>query len=135
MILPENETIFTSFTDDSILSVHRFDFFCLRYEVMYPYSTHSYESTQKLDLLQRKIVKYSIETSSRCCFCSIMSTNLLTFFSCLKFSVSMQCAVLFEISTMSASSCTFTWRSPNIILWTFFTISGVVTSFGQPLRR
>ena len=51
-----------------------------------------------------------------------------------KFSANMWYTALFAMPTMSASSRTFSWRSSNIILWIFFTVPVVVTSFGQPLR-
>lgn len=37
-----------------------------------------------------------------------------------------------EMPTISGSSRIFSRQSPNTILWNFFTISGVITSFGWP---
>ena len=83
------------------------------------------------------IAKHSIETSSRRCFCFIVSkrdTYLAHSFLMRRFSVNMRCIALFEMPTMSASSRTFSQRSSNTILWIFLTISVVVTSFGRPQR-
>ena len=51
-----------------------------------------------------------------------------------KFSVNMRCTVLFEMPTMFASWRTFSRRLSNTILWIFFIITVVVTSFDRPLR-
>ena len=79
--------------------------------------------------------RQTLKTSSRRC-CSIVGkrgTHLAHSFLKSKFSVNMRCTALFEMPTMSASLRTFSWRSSNTILWIFFTISVVVTSFGRPL--
>ena len=92
---------------------------------------------KKSALLLWNIAKHSIETSSRRCFCSIVSkrgTHLVHSFLMFKFSVNMRCIALFEMPTISASPRTFSRRSSNTILWIFFTFSVVVTSFSQPLR-
>ena len=62
------------------------------------------------------------------------STNLGHSFLVSKFSVNKRCTALFQMPPVSASSCSFIPRSSNTISWIFFTISGVVTSFGRPLR-
>ena len=88
-------------------------------------------------LLLRNIAKHPIETPSRRCFCSIVNkrgTHLAYSFFMPKFSVNMRCTPLFEMPNMSAISRTFSGRSSNTLLWIFFTIPGVVTSFGRPLR-
>ncbi|GFW73743.1 hypothetical protein TNCV_1541971 [Trichonephila clavipes] len=46
----------------------------------------------------------------------------------------MRRTALFEMLTMSASSCTFSRRSSSTALWNFFIVSGVVTSFVRPQR-
>ena len=92
---------------------------------------------KKSALLLWKIDKHSIETSSRRCFCSIVSkrgTHLAHSFLMSKFSVNMWRTALFVMPTMSTRSRSFSRRSSNTILWTFFTISVLVTSFVQPLR-
>ena len=64
---------------------------------------HGYDSTQNQGLIASK---HSIETSSRRCFCSILSkrfVNLVHGFLMSKFSVNTQCAALFEMSTTSRS--------------------------------
>ena len=91
---------------------------------------------KKSTLLLWNITKYSIETSSRRCFCTTLSKydiHLVHRFLMYKFSVNMRCTVLFEMPTMSASSRTFSRRSSNTILRIFFTISVVVTSLGWSL--
>ena len=93
-----------------------------------------------LFLLKRNgffIVSHSIETSSRRSFFFFVSkrgTHFAHSFLMSKFSVNMRCTAHFQMPTMSASSCTFSRRSSNTILWIFFTISVVVTSFGRSLR-
>lgn len=80
--------------------------------------------------------KHSIETSSQCCFCYIVSkhgTHVIHSFVTSKFSINMQCTILLDMSTMSVSSGTFSRRLSNIILWVFLTISILVISFGRPL--
>ena len=91
----------------------------------------------KSALLLWNIAKHSIETSSRRCYCSIVSkrgTHLVHSFLMSKFSVNMRWTTFFEMPTMSASSCTFNRRSSNNILWIFYIICVVVTSFGRSLR-
>jgi uncharacterized membrane protein len=46
----------------------------------------------------------------------------------------MRCVAFFEMPIMSATSRNFNRRLSNTIFWIYFTISGVVTSFGRPLR-
>ena len=92
---------------------------------------------KKSALLLWNIAKHSVETSSRCCFCSIVSkhgTHLAYSFLMSNFSVNIRCTGLFEIPTMSASPRTFSRQSSHTILWIFFTICVMVTSFGRPLR-
>lgn len=68
---------------------------------------------------------HSIETSSRRCFCIIISANrgiyLTPSFFMSEYSVNI--TTLFEMPTMSANSRTFSQRSFNNILWILFTIS------------
>ena len=83
------------------------------------------------------IAQHWIETSSRRCFCFIMSersTHLVHFFLMSKSLVNMRCTALFEMLTMSASSRAFSQRSSNTILRMFPTISVVVTLFSRQLR-
>ena len=83
------------------------------------------------------ISKHSIETSSRHCFCSIVSKrgiHLAHTFLMSKFSGNMRFTALFEINIMSARSHTFSRQPFNNILWIFFVIFVVVTSFSQSLR-
>ena len=92
-----------------------------------------YESTQNSTVARRKLTKRSNETSSRCCFCSIVSkrgSHLSYSFLTSEFLVDMRCTALLEMPTMSASSRTFS----RTISWVFFTISGGVTSFDRPPR-
>ena len=70
-------------------------------------------------------------------FCSSVSkhgTHLAHSFLMSKFSVDIRRTALFEMPTMSATSHSFSPRSSNTILWIFFTIPVVATSFGWPLR-
>ena len=79
----------------------------------------------------------SIETFLRRCFCFVMNkhvTHIAHSFLMSKFSVNMRCTEHFEMPTMSSSSRTFSRWLSNSILWIFFTISVVVTSFSRPLR-
>ena len=72
--------------------------------------------------LRRNIVKHSFETSSRPCFCFIVSkrcTHLKHSFLVSKFSDNMRRAALFKLPATSVSSRTFIRRSSNTILWTF----------------
>ena len=111
-------------------------FFYLRFEVMDTCFNYGHESTKIWFYLRWNIIKYAIETSSRRRFCSIRSkrsNHLRHGFLLSKFSVNMHYTALFEMPTMIARSCIFSHRSFNIILWIFFTISGVIISFGLPL--
>ena len=92
-----------------------------------------YESTQNSTVSGRNLTKRSTETSSPCCFCSIVikrGSHLAYSFLMSEFLVDMRCTVLPEMPTMSASSRTFSLT----ISWAFFTTSGGVTSFGRPPR-
>ena len=69
-------------------------FLRLRCEVIDPCFIHGYESTQKPALLLWNIAKHSIETSSRRCFCSIVSKRgiqLAHSFLMTKFLFNMRC--------------------------------------------
>ena len=102
---------------------------------MDPCFIHGYKLLQNSVLLRRNIDKILIETSSRSCFCSIVSRTYLGHrFLMSKFSVNMRFTAHFEMSVMSVSSRTLSRRSSNTILRTFFAISGVVISLGPPLR-
>ena len=111
-------------------------FLRLGYEVMDPSFIHGYEATQIISFIvvkHRRIFDWNI---SRRSFCSIVckcGTHLAHSFLMSKFSVNMRYTALFEMPTMSASSCTFSPRLSNTILLIFSTISVVVTSFGRAL--
>ena len=83
-------------------------------------------------LLYQKHRQTRVKTSPRRCFCSTVCkrcTHLAHSFLISKFSFNMWRRTLFKMPSKYA----FNWRSFNTILWIFFTISGVVTSFGRPL--
>ena len=137
--LPVDETDSAFLGADSPFSVHCFDCsFVSGMKWWIHVSSMVMNRRKNSALLMWNIAKHSIEIFSRRCFCSIVGkrgTHLVHRFLISKFSVNMRCAVLFEKPAMSASSCTSSRRSPNAILWIFFTIPVLVTSFdGRPLR-
>ena len=67
---------------------------------MDPCFIHGYKSTQKVGFIAVNIAKHSIETSSRRCFCSIVSkrgTHLAHSYFMSKFLINMRCTTLFEM--------------------------------------
>ena len=126
-------TVFVLSGTDSSLSVHCFDRSLVSGVMWW---IHGYGSTQNSVLLWRNIAKHSIEVSLIRCFCTIVNkrgNHLEHSFLMSKFSINMRCTALFEMLTVSASWRIFSRWSFNRILWIFFTISGVVTSFDPPL--
>jgi len=107
MTLPADGTVFAFFGADSPFSVHCFDCSFVSGVKWWTHVSSMVMNRRKNSaLLLRNIAKHSIETSSRRCFCSIVSkrgTHLAH--SCLisKFSANMRCTALFEMFTMSAS--------------------------------
>ena len=138
MTLPADGTVFALFGADSPLLVHCFDFSFVSGVKWWTYVLSMVMNRRrKSALLLWNFAKDSIETASRRCFCSIerkRGTHLAQSFLMIKFVVGMRCTALFEMPTMSGSSRTFSRRSSNMILWIFFTISVVVTSFCRPFR-
>ena len=132
MILSADGTVFAFFVAVSPFSIHCFDSsFVSGVKCWTHISTIVINQRKNVALLQRHKLKHSIETSSGRCFpllwANVASISCTTFL-CPKFQP------IFKMSTVSVSSLTFSRWSSNIILWIFFTISGVVTSFGRPLQ-
>lgn len=112
------------------ISVHCFD--CFLY-LVWSVASLTMNRRKKWALFVWNIGKDSIETCSWHVFCSVESrrgTHLTHSFLVSNFSVDMRCTPLFEMPTMYDGFCI----SSNTILGIFFTISGVVTSFGRPQR-
>lgn len=132
-----HETVFAAFGVDSPLSAHCFDSSFVSGVKCSHVSSLVMNRCKTLPLLLWNTTKHSIETSSGHCFCSIASkhnTHFVHSFLISKFSVNMRCIAPFEMPTMSASLYTFSRWSSKTILWIFFIISGMITSFGWPLQ-
>lgn len=135
MTLSVDETLFAYFCVDSPLSVHCFDHFFISNVKWWIHISSMIMNWYK-NFAYCSETSPNTETSSRHCFCSIMSkcgTHLTHSFLIYMFTVNMRCIALFEISTMADSSHTFSPRSFNTIFWILFIVSGMVTSFGWPL--
>ena len=138
MTLPADGTVFAFFEANCPLSVYCFD---CSFASGVAWRTHVLfivtNRRKKSALILWNFAKHWVWTSSRRCFCSIESnrgTHLAHSFLMFAFLINMRCIAQFEMRTMFASSRNFSRRSFTTILWIFFTISVVVTSFGQPLR-
>ena len=113
-------------------------FLRLMCEVIDPCFIHGYESTENIGFItvkHRQTLDWNIPTTLFLFHCELTRHPSCAQLSHVyKFSVNMRCTALFVMPTMSASWRTFSLRSYNTILWIFFTISVVVTSFGRSLR-
>lgn len=105
-------------------------FSCLGCKVVDRCVIYDYEMARKFCLLLWNFAKHSIAICSRHCF--YLSVSKRFFMS--EFSDNMRCTAVFEIPTMSPSSCTFSRRSSSAAFWIVCTTSGVVTSFGRLLQ-
>ena len=111
----------------------------LRCVVMTPCFIHGYEPAPKSGFIavkHRQTLDWNIPMALFLFHCERTRhpwTHLEHSFLMSKFSVNMRYTELFETPTMSASSRIISRRSSNTILWIFFTISVVITSFGQAL--